>query len=102
MNRFETGNRYISRGVDETIPQYVIMMLWHYIDFLKDKCELDYLQVFKLYKEGTGQGIEHTQEQPKPFKRRYTLFAEGAPLVNAKIFVIDDEDHETMILAEEY
>ena len=44
MNRFETGNRYISRGVDETIPQYLIMMLWQYIDFLKDKCELDYLQ----------------------------------------------------------
>ncbi len=102
MSMFESGKRYISSGVDETIPQYLILMLWQYIDFLKDKCELDYLQVFRLYEEGAGQGIEHTQEQPKPFKRRYTLFVEGAPLVNAKIYVIDDNDHETMILAEEY
>ena len=103
MSRFNSGNRYISSGIDSTLPQYVILMLWQYIDFLKDKCELDYLQVFRLYKEGEhGQGIEHTQEQPKPFKRRYTLFAENAPLVNTKVYVIDDETHETMILAEEY
>ena len=102
MSRFNSGNRYISSGIDSTLPQYLILMLWQYIDFLKDKYELDYLQVFRLYKEGAGQGIEHTQEQPKPFKRRYTLFAEGAPLVNAKVYVIDDETHETMILVEEY
>ena len=102
MNRFNSGNRYISSGVNAELPEYLILMLWQYIDFLKDKCELDYLQVFRLYKEGAGQGIEHTQEQPKPFKRKYTLFAENAPLVNAKVYVIDDETHETMILAEEY
>ena len=103
MSRFNSGKRYISRGIDAELPEYLIIMLWQYIDFLKDKCERDYLQVFRLYKEGEyGQGIEHTQEQPKPFKRRYTLFAENAPLVNAKVYVIDDETHETMILAEEY
>ena len=102
MSRFNSGNRYISSGIENTLPQYLILMLWQYIDFLKDKCELDYLQVFRLYKEGAGQGIEHTQEQPKPCKRKYTLFAENAPLVNAKVYVIDDETHETMILAEEY
>ena len=102
MSRFNSGKRYISRGVDAELPKYLILMLWYYIDAIKDTTTLDYLQVFRLYKEGTGQGIEHTQEQPKPFKRKYTLFAEGAPLVNAKVYVIDDETHETMILAEEY
>ena len=42
---------------------------------------------------------EHTQEEP-PYERIFT-FPSDYP-ITAKIFVIDDETHTTMLLAEEY
>lgn len=59
----------------------------------------DYLQVFRLQKTGQGQRITHTQEQP-PYSRE--LFVPCVDAVNAKLFVIDDGTHSTMLLAEEY
>ena len=59
----------------------------------------DYLQVFKLTKTPTSQHIVHEQEQP-PY--RYELDVPCDDAVNAKVFVIDDLTHSTMLLAEEY
>lgn len=59
----------------------------------------DYLQVFTLTKTPTGQHIVHEQEQP-PY--RYELNVPCDDAVNAKVFVIDDLTHSTMLLAEEY
>ena len=60
----------------------------------------DYLHVFELAKENDKIKITHSQEQPE-YKSEY-LIETDAPFYMAKIFVIDDETHITMLLAEEY
>lgn len=59
----------------------------------------DYLQVFSLYVDNGRQRITHTQEVPE-YTMEY-VFDTDVP-VTAKIFVIDDETHSTMLLANEY
>ena len=60
----------------------------------------DYLQVFKCSVYDGKQKITHIQEEPE-YKREYLIISD-APFFVCKIFVIDDETHSTMILAEEY
>ena len=61
--------------------------------------DCDYLQVFSLSSENGKQKITHTQEVPE-YKKEY-IFNTGTA-ITAKIFVIDDKTHSTMLLAEEY
>ena len=61
--------------------------------------ENDYLQIFRLSGENGIQTIVHEQEQPE--YRESVSFEWNEP-VNQKIYVIDDGDHCTMLLAEEY
>ena len=61
--------------------------------------EKDYLQVFRLTTDDTTQHIIHSQEQP-PYERKLEFHTDEP--ITAKIFVIDDETHTTMLLAEEY
>ena len=60
----------------------------------------DYLQVFELSVKYGNQKIMHIQEEPE-YQREYLIISD-APFFVGKIFVIDDETHSTMILAEEY
>ena len=89
--------RYSTRGISETVPILTQIILWNCIDSMK--AEKDYLQVFKLVANGSNQQVTHTQEEP-PYERIFT-FPSDYP-ITAKIFVIDDETHSTMLLAEEY
>ena len=89
--------RYLTRGVDESIPLRLQSLLWNLIDLLPP--ERDYLQVFSLSPFGGMQQVIHTSEEPE-YKKVF-LFPSYAP-VTAKIYVIDDSDHCTMLLAEEY
>ena len=59
----------------------------------------DYLQVFYLSAENGRQKIKHIQEVPECTKEYYL---NSDKPVTEKIFVIDDETHSTMILANEY
>ena len=59
----------------------------------------DYLQVFSLSADGEKQIVKHTQEVPV-YNKEYVFEFENP--VAEKIFVIDDETHTTMLLAEEY
>ncbi len=97
----KSKGRYLTRGVDNEIPLALQMFLWECIDALPE--ERDYLQVFELSESATGlQKIIHKQEEPE-YKAEYIITEELAPkAVTAKIFVIDDGDHCTMLLAEEY
>lgn len=65
--------------------------------------KLDYLQVFELKREIVDdiaiQKMEHRQEVPK-YEKTYKILPEE--MVSAKIFVIDENTHSTMLLAEEY
>ena len=59
----------------------------------------DYLQVFSLSSDNGRQRIIHSQEIPE-YQKEYVLNV-GSP-VSEKIFVIDDQTHSTMLLANEY
>ena len=90
--------RYLTRGVDASIPLNIQAFLWTAIDNMPP--ERDYLQVFKLSDMGGLQTIEHSSEQPE-FHMTYILTEVTKP-VTAKIYVIDSVDYCTMLLAEEY
>jgi hypothetical protein len=58
------------------------------------------LQVFVLSDENGRQVIEHRQEQPN-YSKKYIFRGYEKP-VTAKLFAIDDGDHSTLMLADEY
>lgn len=92
--------RYLTRGVVAEIPLGLQLVLWHLIDSIEG--EEDYLQVFYLEPQNGKQHIIHTQEVP-PYRAEYhiSLSRDESP-VTASLFVIDDGDHTTMLLASEY
>ena len=92
------NQRYVTRGISNELPLMLQIILWGLIDSM-EVVEKDYLQVFCLSAENGKQKIIHEQEQPE-FSKEY-LFPSEDP-ITAKIFVIDDETHTTMLLAEEY
>lgn len=91
------NDRYMTRGVDSDIPPELQIFLWSCIDRLP--AERDYFQVFKLEPMGMMQRISHSSEQPE-YHMEYLILSD-AP-ITAKLYVIDDGDHTTMLLAEEY
>jgi hypothetical protein len=91
------NQKFISKGVANTIPLFLQIIMWELIKNVPVDC--DYLQVFSLSSENGKQKIIHTQEVPE-HKKEYVIDADMP--VTAKVFVIDDETHSTMLLAEEY
>ena len=89
-------NRYITRGVQSEIPVVLQIFMWDCISAVSEK---DYLQIFRLSECNGKKKIGHEEEVPE-YKREY-LLAVPEP-VNAKVYVIDDGAHCTMLLAEEY
>ncbi len=92
-----TNKRYLSRGVDDTIPIELQLFMWACIDQLPEP--RDYLQIFDLEQVGDMQSIAHMSEQPE-YHKAYLLPSENH--ITEKIYVIDDSTHSTMILATEY
>ena len=93
------NKRYITRGVQTSVSLPLQTLLWYLIDSM-DVPEKDWLQVFELGPAENGQRIIHTQEKP-PYRNEHVLRFGDVPL-RAKLFVIDDGDHSTMLLANEY
>ena len=92
-----TNKRYLSRGVDATIPIELQLFMWACIDQLPEP--RDYLQIFDLEQVGDMQSITHRSEEPE-YRKVYLLPSEKP--ITEKIYVIDDSTHSTMILATEY
>ena len=92
------NKRFATRGVAEKVPPLLQLFMWQCIDGMPTP--KDYLQVFKLSTEDGKQKITHIQEQPD-YKQEYLLNSDASVCI-CKIFVIDDESHSTMLLAEEY
>jgi hypothetical protein len=91
------NKRFLTRGVQAEIPVELQLFLWNCIDQLPE--ERDYFQVFKLDVRNRKQHIHHFSEQPEYSKEHMIDLANP---VNQKVYVIDDTDHSTMLLAEEY
>jgi len=99
---FKKENRYVSREANEAIDIRLQLILWKLIDELKQKKEVDYLQIFRLKKKEDRVIIEHEQEVP-PYKEQYELRENNISIEHdIKIYVIDSTDYSNMILAEEY
>lgn len=94
--------RYLSRGVNEKVSQFLQMLMWDMIDEMD--ITKDYLQIFNLTPIDVNgikvQKIVHTQEQP-PYKRVIVLNGLTKP-IDEKIYVIDSGEYSTMIFASEY
>lgn len=97
-----TGQRFATQGVMEVIPPFLQLILWYAIETMEVE-KKDYLQVFTLsgvWKDGKlKQKITHSQEEPTYVNEN--IITVISP-INAKVFVMDDGDHCTMMLAEEY
>ena len=97
---FGKENRYMTKGIADSIDFGLQVLLWNLIDELE--IEKDYLQVFHI--RGTGKSciIEHSQEVPE-YKRVYeypgTIMELGEEVT---IFAIDDGNNSTMLFADEY
>lgn len=90
--------RYLTRGVDSEIPLEIQIFMWEAIDKMPEP--KDYLQVFRLTEQNGLQVIHHTSEQPE-YGMTYIL--QTVPkAITAKVYVIDDGEHYTMLLAKEY
>lgn len=99
-----TGKRYMTSGIHNEIPLAYQIIMWGMIDTDKNtKKELDYLQIFELkpkYENGKNyQVITKRQEQPR---RQSVKIIDSDNPISAKILVIDDISHVTMLLNHEY
>ena len=91
------NNRYLTCGVDNAIPIELQLFLWNCVDGLPEP--RDHLQVFDLKQVGSLQCIAHRSEEPE-YHMEYLLPSEHP--ITEKLYIIDDEDHSTMLLANEY
>ncbi len=92
------NKRFLTCGVQAEISAELQQLMWMLIDTLP--VEKDHLQVFKLVPDNGKQKIIHSQEQPE--YRKEFVFESAGYIVSAKVYIIDDGDHSTMLLAEEY
>ena len=99
------GNRYMTSGINAELPLELQLILWGMIQDNVNKKDftMDYLQVFELKSVNidgmTMQEITHRQEQPS-YKNVFAFETDNP--ITAKIFVIDDIVHITMLFSHEY
>lgn len=98
------NNRYVTRCVNEKVDIRLQLIMWSMIDKLKDKgnVELDYLQVFKIRKEGYKIVINQSQEVHE-YSCTDEIELEDVELDDEiKIYVIDSGEYSTMLFPSEY
>ena len=101
---FNKNNRYVTRGVNEEVDIRLQIIIWSMIDKLKseEKIELDYLQIFKIRKEGSKIIINQSQEVPE-YSCTYEIELKDIQIDNEiKVYVIDSGEYSTMLFPYEY
>ena len=101
---FKKDNRYVTREVNEEVVIRLQLIMWSLIDKLKDEesVELDYLQVFKIRKEGNKVVINQSQEVPE-YSCTYEIELEDIHIDDEiKLYVIDSGEYSTMLFPSEY
>lgn len=100
-----SGSRYVTSGVAENFPIELQVALFSAVEQMSEKVsgQLDYLQVFEIATEFKGQKkflhIYHMQEYPEA---KLEYFIPTDEEVTGRAYMIDDVDHITLLLAEEY
>lgn len=99
------NNRYVTRGVNTEVDIRLQILMWNLIDKINNdkSINVDYLQVFNISKKDNKIFIQHSQEVPE-YKKLYEIRNVKDIEVEdkLKLFVIDEVDHSTMLLAQEY
>lgn len=94
-------NRYVTKGVSARIPAYLQNLLWYIVEILPEP--KDHLQVFELMEHFEGEKVKqkiiHRQENPE-YCQEHIISVKVA--VSGKIYIIDDGNHSTMLMPEEY
>ena len=90
--------RVVTTNCDSRVPLSTQLAMWWMYDNMTAE-KKDYFQVFELTAKEGCQEIFHYQEQP-PWQETLISFTDEA--VTEKVYIIDDGDHETMLLAEDY
>ena len=101
---FKKDNRYVTTGVNEEVDIRLQLIMWSMIDKLRDEgnIELDYLQVFKLIREGNKIVINQSQEVPE-YSCTYEIELEDIQIDDEiKVYVIDSGEYSTILFPSEY
>ena len=101
---FKKDNRYVTRDVNEEVDIRLQLIMWSMLDKLKDEgnVELDYLQVFRIRKEGNKIVISQSQEVPE-YSCTYEIEIEDIQIEDEiKVYVIDSGEYSTMLFPSEY
>lgn len=97
---FKKDNRYVTRDVNEEVDIRLQLIMWSMLDKLKDEgnVELDYLQVFRIRKEGNKIVISQSQEVPE-YSCTYEIELEDIQIDDEiKLHVIDNGVEGSIIL----
>lgn len=97
---FKKDNRYVTREVNEEVDIRLQLIMWSMLDKLKDEgnVELDYLQVFRIRKEGNKIVISQSQEVPE-YSCTYEIELEDIQIDDEiKLYVIDNGFEGSIIL----
>lgn len=97
---FKKDNRYVTRDVNEEVDIRLQLIMWSMLDKLKDEgnVELDYLQVFRIRKEGNKIVISQSQEVPE-YSCTYEIELEDIQIDGEiKLYVIDNGVEGSIIL----
>lgn len=89
------NKRYTTARIAKELSLELQVILWSLIDKMDTK---DPFQFFTLICENGNQKIIHEQEDPE-YKKEHIFRVPG---IDAKVYVIDDSEHTTMLFADEY
>lgn len=97
--------RYETKGINQNLPLEYRFILWNFVEEMREKVKLDYLQIFKFKVEKNDKGIlvqkvTHSQEQPA-FSYTYE-FPLSDVWIRENVYIIDDTEQCTMLWADEY
>ena len=100
-------DRYITRGVNEHVPKEIQLYCWELINKKVTEAEMkiDYLQIFEFNRDDQLQAIEIVHRQEQPFFISHHELKMTELLVDfqvGKLWIIDDQTYQTMLLPEEY
>ena len=100
-------NRYITRGINESIPLDLQILLWHMVEEKDNQPHTDYLHIFKLQEDDNMLSITHEQEQPAyKLEYHYINYEKNQNALPKKVYVIREDDvdafYYVMLLPEEY
>ena len=96
---FKKDNRYVTKGVNDEVDIRLQLIMW---SMNEGNVEVDYLQIFKIRKEGNNIVISQSQEVPE-YLCTYEIEIEDIQIEGEiKVYVIDSGEYSTMLFPWEY